>query len=115
MQDRVNVTHEVASVIENTREGVITIDKKEYFIWCGTLYETYSKFGYCDEVEVFIVHEKEIKDYFIRLTLDNISIFYKGVNTLKNIDVSKMSWDVKKLTFEYLISFLVEKSKITTV
>ncbi len=114
MQDRVNVTHAVASVIENTREGVITIDKKEYFIWCGTLYETYSKFGYCDEVEVFIVHEKEINDYFVRLTADYISVFFKGVNTLKNIDVSKMSWEVKNMTFEYLVSTLAEKSKIAT-
>ena len=105
------VPREVELKILNTKEGTITIEGKEYFVWCGTLYETYSKFGYCDEVEIYPLLKKNVGDYFIRLSLDTISIFYKNVNTLKSIDVSNMPWNVKETVFDYLSLTLLEKSK----
>ena len=105
------VPREVELKIKNTEEGTITIEGKKYFVWCGTLYKTYGKFGYCDEVKIYPLLEKKVEDYFIRLSLGTISIFYKNVNTLKNIDVSNMPWNVKETVFDYLALTLLEKSK----
>ena len=109
MQNCINVTHQEASAIKNTREGTIKIHYKEYYVWCGTLYETYGNFGYCDEVEIFVSLEEKIGDYHIRLTHKTISIYFEGVNTLNNIDVSNIPLEAKRLTFYYLVSLFQDR------